>query len=202
MTILDNSKLVMYRRHYELQKRKYGEKSESMYRDTDSDVVKVETNDIYKDMQGDDAFDTSNYPKENPLHSDKNKKVLGKMKDEKGGVVIKEFCAIKAKMYSFLDEGLSETKKAKGVTRTTLQNIQHEDFKNAVFNQEEAFHVMEMIRSENHEIHTILQKKKTLNPMDTKRYILEDGINTRAYGHWRTEEENKKKAAACLEEYL
>lgn len=202
MTILDNSKLVMYRRHYELQKRKYGEKSESMYSDTDSDVVKVETDDIYKDMQGDDAFDTSNYPKENPLHSDKNKKVLGKMKDEKGGVVMKEFCAIKAKMYSFLDEGLSETKKAKGVTGTTLQNIQHEDFKNAVFNQEEAFHVMEMIRSENHEIHTILQKKKTLNPMDTKRYILEDGINTRAYGHWRTEEENKKKAAACLEEYL
>lgn len=202
MTILDNSKLVMYRRHYELQKRKYGEKSESIYRDTDSDVVKVETDDIYKDIQGDDAFDTSNYPKENPLHSDKNKKVLGKMKDEKGGVVRKEFCAIKAKMYSFLDEGLSETKKAKGVTRTTLQNIQHEDFKNAVFNQEDAFHVMEMIRSENHEIHTILQKKKTLNPMDTKRYILEDGINTRAYGHWRTEEENKKKAAACLEEYL
>lgn len=129
MTILDNSKLVMYRRHYELQKRKYGEKSESMYRDTDSDVVKVETDDIYKDMQGDDAFDTSNYPKENPLHSDKNKKVLGKMKDEKGGVVIKEFCAIKAKMYSFLDEGLSETKKSErshknNIAKHTAQRLQ------------------------------------------------------------------------------
>lgn len=184
MTILDNSKIVMYRDH-EDRKKKYGDKTESMYRDTDSDVVQIQTEDMYKDMVGDDRFDTSNYPKEHPLYSEKNKKVLGKMKDEMGGMPIREFCGIRAKMYSFLTEDGTERKKAKGVAKATLQQIQHEDFKNAIFNQEQYFHVMRMIRSDKHEIHTIEQMKKTLNAMDDKRYILKDGINTLAYGHFR-----------------
>ena len=32
-----------------------------------------------------DLFDTSNYPKDSPLHSNRNKKVLGKFKDELEG---------------------------------------------------------------------------------------------------------------------
>ena len=45
----------------------------------------VQTNDVYADMLNDDMYDTSDYPVDHPLHSLKNKKVLGKFKDECNG---------------------------------------------------------------------------------------------------------------------
>ena len=47
-------------------------------------------------------YDTSNYPKDHPLYSETNKKVLGKMKDECGGDAIYEVVAVRSKMYSVL----------------------------------------------------------------------------------------------------
>ena len=41
---------------------------------------------------------------------------------------------------------------------------------------------MNLILSKNHDIFTIHKYKITLSPFDTKRYIEEDGINTKAYG--------------------
>ena len=47
-------------------------------------------------------YDISNYPKDHvhPLYNAQNKKVLGKMKEECEGRVIKEVAAIRPKMYS------------------------------------------------------------------------------------------------------
>ena len=45
-------------------------------------------------------YDTSNYPKDHPLYDDRNKKVLGKMKDKCGGEPIEEVVAVRPKMYS------------------------------------------------------------------------------------------------------
>ena len=45
-------------------------------------------------------YDTSNYPKGHSLYDDRNKKALGKMKDECGGDVIEEVVAVRSKMYS------------------------------------------------------------------------------------------------------
>ena len=59
------------------------------YTDTDSLVLEVQTEDVYADMACNaDQYDTSNYPKDHPLHSTANKKVLGKMKDECAGTPI------------------------------------------------------------------------------------------------------------------
>ena len=50
---------------------------------------------------------------------DKNKKVIGKFKDELGGKIISEFCALKAKTYAYkLDNG-NEVKKQR-----ILRNVQ------------------------------------------------------------------------------
>ena len=44
---------------------------------------------------------------------------------------------------------------------------------------------MVSLRSEKHEIFTLLeQNKKSLSPYDNKRYVLGDGYSTRAHGHW------------------
>ena len=45
-------------------------------------------------------FDFSNYSKDSKFLDDTNKKVVGKIKDEFGGVVVTEFIGLKSKMYS------------------------------------------------------------------------------------------------------
>ena len=47
-----------------------------------------------------DLFDFSNYSKDSKSYDNTNKKVIVKMKDEYGGVIIDEFVGLKSKMYS------------------------------------------------------------------------------------------------------
>ena len=109
MTILDKSKILMYDFFYNHLKKKYGEKCELLYTDTDSLLQKIETEDVYKDIKANENFyDTSDYPKEHPLHSTVNKKVLGKMKDECAGTPISEYVGLRSKMYSIMTEGESK----------------------------------------------------------------------------------------------
>ena len=47
-----------------------------------------------------DLFDFSNYSKDSKFFNETNKKVIGKMKGEFGGVIITEFVGLKSKMYA------------------------------------------------------------------------------------------------------
>ena len=117
MTILDTSKLLMYDFYYNHLKARYGEKCELIYTDTDSLILDIQTEDVYKDMKEQLwLYDTSNYPKDHPLYDSKNKKVLDKMKDECGGEPIEEVLALRPKMYS-IKKAWSSIKKAKGVKK-------------------------------------------------------------------------------------
>jgi len=53
MTILENSKILMYDFFYNQMKARYGEKCELIYTDTDSLLMEIETDDIYRDMSED-----------------------------------------------------------------------------------------------------------------------------------------------------
>ena len=65
-----------------------------MATDTDSFMYCMETDDGNKDMyQNIHLYDTSNYPFDSPLFSNDRKKKVGVMKDELGGVSMKEFVA-------------------------------------------------------------------------------------------------------------
>ena len=58
-------------------------------------VMYIKTEDFYKDIAGDVErwFDTSNYAEKDkrPLPIGKNKKVIGKFKDELGGKIMRNF---------------------------------------------------------------------------------------------------------------
>ena len=76
LPILDLSKTVMYEFWYDYLKRKYGDNAKLCYMDTDSFIVHVKTDDIYKDIAEDveKRFDTSNFEIDRPLPKGKNKK--------------------------------------------------------------------------------------------------------------------------------
>ena len=60
--------------------------------DTESFIIHIKTKDVYEDIVGnvEKRFDTSNYEIDRPLPIGKNKKVVGKMKDEIGGKIMTE----------------------------------------------------------------------------------------------------------------
>src|SRR5437899_3110042 len=81
-------------------------------------------------------YDTSNYDPTGHFFSDKNAKVVGKMKDECGGVPPVEFVGLRAKMYSLLLPGGKEKSTAKGVKRSHAQKyVKHEQYKNCLINE-------------------------------------------------------------------
>ena len=122
--ILDLSKTIMYEFHYDYMKRKYDEKSlKLLYMDTDSLVYDIKTEDFYKDIAEDveTRFDTSGYEPNRPLPIGKNKKVIGLMKDELGGKIMKEFIGLRPKMYSYKTGEKDEPKKCKGIKKCIVK---------------------------------------------------------------------------------
>ena len=84
LSILDISKILMYKFWYAYMKPKYGNDVKLCYMGTDSFVMNIKTNDFYKDIANDveKRFDISNYEVNRPLSTGKNKKVIGLMKDQ------------------------------------------------------------------------------------------------------------------------
>ena len=96
-TVLELSKLHMYNFPYKVVMAKYGpEKAKLLFTDTDSLTSQIKTDDLYQDMLEDqDLFDTRNYPREHPLYSSANQKVIGEFKDETGGLPIVEWVGLR-----------------------------------------------------------------------------------------------------------
>ena len=183
MSVLDLSKHLMYNFYYNNLKKTYCDKIKLLYTDTDSVIIHVQTEDIYQDIaQNLDNYDTSNYQPNHPLFSNTNKKIIGKFKDELGGQLLTEFIGIRPKMYSYTGE--ESGKRAKGVKKSVLKKtISHEDYKTCLLEKKVYSRDMPGLRSYKHTIHGETVTKIALSPLDTKRYILADGITTLAFGH-------------------
>ena len=187
MCILDLSKTLMYHFHYNYIKRNYGYKAKLLFTDTDSLTYEIEANDVYKDFFKDkDKFDNSDYPEYSPFFYKKNKKVIGKFKDEAAGIPIIEFVGLRSKMYSYMKDNQKGGKTAKGIKKNVIKNnIMHDDYKETLFNNKQMYHKMKTIRSENHQLGSYELNKVSLSCFDDKRYIHEDGIKSYAYGHYK-----------------
>ena len=75
----------------------------------------IKTEDFYKDIADDveKKYDTSNYTVE-------YKKVIGVMKDELGGKIMKEFVGLRPKYYPYLTDDGKIDKKAKGTKKCVI----------------------------------------------------------------------------------
>ena len=130
--ILDLNETIMYEFHYDYLKKKYKETDlKLLYMDTDSLVYDIKTEDFCRDIAEDveTRFDTSGYESNRPLLIGKNKKVIGLMKDELGGKIMKEFISLRPKMYSYR-VGKDVPKKCKGIKKCVVKKtISFEDNK-------------------------------------------------------------------------
>lgn len=184
-TVLELSKLLMYNFHYEVIKPQYAENAKLLFTDTDSLTYYIETEDLYQDFAAkSEYYDFSGYPRNHPLFSEVNKKVLGKFKDELDGTPVQEFCGLRPKMYSMLSTK-GEKKTAKGICRSVvLKKVRHAQYRECLFKKKLTVEEMKRIVSNRHELFTVRQTKLCLNPCDDKRFIL-DGIATLAHGHYK-----------------
>lgn len=185
-SVLELSKLHMYQFHYNTMQKKYKDNIQIAYMDTDSFIYKIQSNDFYADIKNDlsfsNHFDTSAYPADNRYGiMSKNKKVLGKFKDEVNGDIITEFVGLRSKMYTFTTETDKTVMKAKGVAKNTVKTFNIELYKAALDNKQ-ILAPMYTFRSVNHTITTQLLNKIALSSNDDKRYLLKDG-KTLAWGH-------------------
>ena len=111
----------MYEFLYDYIKPKYGNKANLLFMDTDSFLLEIEkedhTGDVYQDMIEDSEwYDFSEYPPDCPQFKNltkehiedlqtKNKKVVGKMKDETNSRPITGFSGLRPKSYALQIEG-------------------------------------------------------------------------------------------------
>ena len=189
--ILELSKLVMYRFYYDYLKPKYGSDLKLLFTDTDSFCCEIRTQDLYRDMsEAIDHFDTSNFEPKHPLYSEKNRRVLGKMKSETGSTPPLEFVGLRAKMYSLSCGGAKNKcqKKAKGIKKSYVKKrVHHDSFLRVLENAKSVtMATFRTFKSTNHVLNTVEMTKVCLSAFDDKRYILDDGIHTLAYGHRKT----------------
>ncbi|GFR25179.1 uncharacterized protein TNCT_230061 [Trichonephila clavata] len=103
-------------------------------------------------------FNTSDYPKTQPLFNEMNKKVLGKMKDELSYSLDIEFVRLKPKMYS-LKSAEMEKKTVKGVSKVIVQQqTRHLDYKETVVSSS-WISKAQKIASHNHIVQTVSYQK-------------------------------------------
>ncbi|KAK3723060.1 hypothetical protein QZH41_008526 [Actinostola sp. cb2023] len=181
MAILDLSKALMYDFHYNYFKKKFRNTSALLFTDTDSLMYEVETEDFYKDIKDDidSRFDTSAYPKDHPIGTWANKKVIGMMKDETAAEgEITEFVGLRSKLYAHKIED-KEEKKCKGIKKSVVKkDLEFDDYKNCLFSGVKVMRKMNVIRSYKHQLFSETVNKVALSREDDKRNILADQIHT------------------------
>lgn len=135
-TVLDLSKLHMYKLHYGHFRAVYGNMARLLYTDTDSLIYHIETDNVLAECyeHKEDVFDMSTLPPTSPYFDDTKKNVPGYLKVETGGKQMTEFVALAAKMYSYKmmtpetgDE--QESRRAKGIQAAVVKrDFRHEHY--------------------------------------------------------------------------
>ena len=177
-TTLDLSKLKMYDFHNNFIKNNFN--AELLITDTGRLIYEIKSEDVYKEFfKWKDLFDFSSYSEDSKFFNSTNKKLIGKMIYEFGGVIIDEFVGLKSKMYSIKKIDCKESSTAKGVNIVTEFN----EFKDVLFNKKVIRHKMRRIQAKKNKIGTYKIDKISLSCFDDKKIILDDGIYTLAYFH-------------------
>ena len=104
-------------------------------------------------------------------------------KDEIGGKIMTEFCALRAKSYAFKLDDDTEMKKAKGTKKCIVKReITFKNYVDALFNDEVIIRSQQRFRSDYHRVYTEQVNKIALSINDDKRIQKFDKVTTFPYG--------------------
>ena len=85
-------------------------------------------------------------------------------------------------MYSILKADEKNIKKAKGVKKCVVKkNLKHEQYRQTLDQRTQMHNKMNILRSEGHKIYGMKINKISLSAFDSKRWIADDGVHTKAY---------------------
>ena len=115
----------------------------------------------------------------------KNKKVIGLMKDELDGKIMKEFVALRAKMYAYrkIDKEVEE-KRCKGTKKCVVsEGLTFDNYKACLFDGKTIYREQMLFENKNHEVYTVNKHKIALSRDNNKRVLQVDGITTLARGY-------------------
>ena len=169
----------MYETYYDTLQPYFGQENlQFYYTDTVGMILSMRTENIVKDLKNlEDIFDFSNLDENHELFSNKNKKIIGKLKIETPkNVSIDKFVCLRSKPYSFKCKNNDENKnKTKGISKSQSEHIKYEEYCNRLFGgqyQKECNNYF--IRSINHEMVLQEVKKSTLSIFDDKRCYINE----------------------------
>ena len=103
-------------------------------------------------------------------------------KDELGGKIMKEFCALRAKTYSYLMGDYSDVKEAKGTKKCIIKReLMFENYKDCLFNGEIILKSQQRFKSDHHKVYTEEVNKIALSSDDNKRLQTFNRVTTNPY---------------------
>ena len=116
-------------------------------------------------------------------HYEKNKKVLGRFKNELGGKIMNETAMLRAKAYVYITEDGSVHKRAKGMKKCIIKReIMFENQKVYLFNNKTIVKSQQRFRSDHYNVCTEEVNKIALSSNDDKLLQTIDRITTYPYG--------------------
>jgi len=74
---------------------------------------------------------------------------------------------------------------AKGVKKAAKKNIRHEAYLQCLRQKNTQSVIQRTIRATKFQLFTYEMKKRALSSYDDKKYLMDDGVNTLAYGHFK-----------------
>ena len=148
-TVIDLSKWKTCDFHYNFIKKNFDAKL--LFTDTGSLTYEIKSKDVYEELfKWKHLLGFTSCSKDSKFLNETNEKVIGKMKDEFGGVVVDEFVRLKSKIYSMKKIHGKECKTAKGVNIET----EFKKFKDVLFNEKIIRRKMKRIQSKKHKLGT------------------------------------------------
>ena len=103
------------------------------------------------------------------------------------GIIVLPKVKIKNEIIVLPKVKIKNEKKAKGIKKNIIKrDLDHKDYLSVLQNKTIKKHKMKTIRSDHHVVSSYEIKKISLSCYDDKRYILDDGITSYAYGNYKT----------------
>ena len=89
-------------------------------------------------------------------------------------------------MYSYIKDNYQNNKTAKVIKKIVIKkDIKLEDYKKTLFNNRQMYHTMKTIQSNHHQLGSYELNKVSLSCFGDKRFLLDNGIKSYAYGHYK-----------------